>query len=110
MDKQPRLEEAAAAKKKGDIVQAESIYNEILSTTAGSNESALREQEAALIQLGELYRDQKCVPRISQRVIVRDVEKLVQLTKTSRTIMSNFAKAKTAKIGMSSSYIWLRRC
>lgn len=29
----------------------------------------------------------------------RQVEKLVGLIKTSRTIMSNFAKAKTAKIG-----------
>lgn len=28
------------------------------------------------------------------------MDKLVELIKTSRTIMSNFAKAKTAKIGM----------
>ena len=62
MDKQPRLEEAAAAKKAGDIVQAENIYHNILSTSAGINESALREQESALIQLGELYRDQKYHP------------------------------------------------
>jgi 26S proteasome regulatory subunit N6 len=70
MDKQPRLEEAAAAKKKGDVVHTESIYHSILSKSAGSNESALREQEAALIHLGELYRDQKCVPFVSQRVIL----------------------------------------
>ena len=30
----------------------------------------------------------------------RDVNKLVELIKTSRTSMANFAKAKTAKIGM----------
>ena len=59
MDKQPRLEEAAVARKAGDLVQAEKIYHDILSTSAGTNELALREQELALIQLGELYRDQK---------------------------------------------------
>ena len=100
MDKQPRLEHAAAAKQKGDVVQAEKIYHDILSTSAGTNETALREQESALIQLGELYRDQKCLFVMMWVLIVRDVDKLVELIKTSRTIMSNFAKAKTAKIGM----------
>ena len=59
MDKQNRVEEAVEATKKGDIVLAEQIYHEILLKSAGTNESALREQEAALIQLGELYRDQQ---------------------------------------------------
>jgi 26S proteasome regulatory subunit N6 len=63
MDKQTRLEEAAEAKAKGDMVGVEQIYHEILSKDAGNNESALREQEVALIQLGELYRDQRCVRR-----------------------------------------------
>jgi 26S proteasome regulatory subunit N6 len=57
--KQSRLEEANEAKKGGDIVTAEQIYHEILSKDAGTNESALREQELALTQLGELYRDQR---------------------------------------------------
>jgi 26S proteasome regulatory subunit N6 len=59
METPTRLEEAAEATKKGDIVLAEQIYHEILSKSAGTNESALREQESALIQLGELYRDGK---------------------------------------------------
>ena len=62
MEKPTRLEEAAEAKKKGDIVLAEQIYHEILSKSAGTDESALREQESALIQLGELYRDEKFKP------------------------------------------------
>lgn len=61
METQTRLEEATEAKNRGDFSQAEQIYNEILSKSAGSNESALREQESALIQLGQLYRDQKYV-------------------------------------------------
>jgi 26S proteasome regulatory subunit N6 len=84
-----RIEEAAQAKQIGNVVRAEQIYDEILSKSAGTNEAALREQESALIQLGEVYRDQ------------RQVDKLVKLIQTSRTIMSHFAKAKTAKIGNS---------
>jgi hypothetical protein len=59
MDKQSRVDEAAEAKAKGDIIVAEKIYHDILSKSAGNNETALREQEVALIQLGKLYRDQK---------------------------------------------------
>jgi 26S proteasome regulatory subunit N6 len=54
-----RLDHAAEVKKTGDVVQEEQIYLDILSQSAGTNESALREQELALIQLGELYRDQR---------------------------------------------------
>lgn len=61
MEKQTRLDEAAEAKKKGDVTIAEQIYHDILSKSAGNNESALREQESALIQLGELYRDEKFI-------------------------------------------------
>jgi 26S proteasome regulatory subunit RPN6 N-terminal domain len=59
MDKQSRVDEAAQAKDKGDFVVAEQIYHDILSKSAGNNETALREQEVALIQLGQIYRDQK---------------------------------------------------
>jgi 26S proteasome regulatory subunit N6 len=92
-----RLEEAVVENDKGNVVRAEEIYHSILSTSAGTNEAALREQESALIRLGELYRDQKFYPR--RTADNRQVPKLVQLIKTSRTIMSHFAKAKTAKIG-----------
>ena len=100
MEQQSRLDEATDAKKKGDVVLAQQIYHEILSKSAGNNESALREQESALIQLGEVYRDQKFDLTMSLHTDdIRQVDKLVELIKTSRTIMSNFAKAKTAKIG-----------
>jgi hypothetical protein len=59
MEQQTRLEEATEAKVRGDFIRAEQIYHEILSKSAGSNEVALREQDSALIQLGQLYRDQK---------------------------------------------------
>lgn len=61
MERQTRLEEASDAKNKGDFILAEKIYHDILSKSAGSNEAALREQESALIQLGQLYSDQKYV-------------------------------------------------
>jgi 26S proteasome regulatory subunit N6 len=96
--KQSRLDEAAEAKKTGDIVTAEKIYHEILSRDAGTNEAALREQELALTQLGELYRDQRFL-HIASHSDIRQVDKLVELIKTSRNVMSGFAKAKTAKIG-----------
>ena len=66
MDKQSRVDEAAQAKAKGDVVLAEKIYHDILSKSAGNNETALREQEVALIQLGQLYRDQKYAFRTCQ--------------------------------------------
>jgi len=59
MEKTSRLAEADEAKKQGDVAKAESIYQGILSKSAGSNESGLREQETALLKLGELYRDQQ---------------------------------------------------
>ena len=62
MEQQTRLEEATEAKARGDFIRAEQIYHEILSKSAGSNEVALREQDSALIQLGQLYRDQKYAP------------------------------------------------
>jgi len=62
MEQQTRLEEATEAKVRGDFIRAEQIYHEILSKSAGSNEVALREQDSALIRLGQLYRDQKYAP------------------------------------------------
>ena len=68
--------------------KAESIYKEVLSTSPGSNEGALRDYENALVALGELYRDHK------------KLDELANLVKTSRSTLSSFAKAKTAKLGL----------
>ena len=51
---------AADKAAKSDPSRAESLYQEILSKTPSStNDAAVREYEAALVKLGELYRDQK---------------------------------------------------
>ncbi|KAK4166118.1 hypothetical protein QBC43DRAFT_233260 [Cladorrhinum sp. PSN259] len=67
--------------------KAEEIYKEILSKPPSvTSEAAIREHETALISLGELFRDQK------------NTEELVELVTKSRTVLSSFAKAKTAKL------------
>ena len=81
-----RIEEANEASKNHPL-KAESIYKDILSKPPGSNEAALRDYENALLGLGGLYRDNK------------NPEQLAQLVKTSRSTLSSFAKAKTAKLG-----------
>lgn len=80
----------AEAKKVGssDPSQAEKLYKEVLSKPVGTSESASRDYENALTGLGELYRDHK------------KQQELVELIRTSRTALSSFAKAKTAKLGM----------
>ncbi|KAJ9217435.1 hypothetical protein DTO166G4_1066 [Paecilomyces variotii] len=80
-----RIEEAKAISKK-DASKAESIYRDILSKGPGSTEASSRDYEAALIGLGELYRD------------VKKPQELSELIKTSRDVFSSFAKAKTAKL------------
>lgn len=67
--------------------KAESVYKDVLSRPPGSNEAALRDYESALLGLGELYRDNK------------QPAELADLVKTSRSTLSSFAKAKTAKLG-----------
>lgn len=80
----------AEAKKlaKSNPAQAETLYKEVLSTPPTTNEAALRDYENSLVGLGEVYRDQK---RSSD---------LAELITTSRSTLSSFAKAKTAKLGM----------
>ena len=78
---------------KSDTSRAESIYKDTLAKGPGSGESALREHETALIGLGEVYRD---AGRTSE---------LAELVKTSRSSLSSFAKAKTAKIGKKQWFI-----
>ncbi|KAK0651212.1 putative 26s proteasome p44.5 protein [Cercophora newfieldiana] len=70
-----------------DPRKAEAIYQEIISKPPSINsDAAVREYETALISLGELYRDEK------------KSESLVGLVTKSRTVLSSFAKAKTAKL------------
>ncbi|KAL8811504.1 MAG: hypothetical protein Q9223_007518 [Gallowayella weberi] len=66
--------------------KAEEIYKDILAKGPGSGEAALKEYETALMGLGELYRDQK------------NSKELSELVTSSRSTLSSFAKAKTAKI------------
>ncbi|GLB39327.1 putative PCI-domain-containing protein [Lyophyllum shimeji] len=75
--------------------RAEALYKQILSETAASTSDesrdaqasqALREQETALVKLGELYRDQK------------NAKGLAEVITSSRGFMSSTAKAKTAKL------------
>ncbi|KAJ9141912.1 26S proteasome non-ATPase regulatory subunit 11 [Pleurostoma richardsiae] len=67
--------------------QAAQIYKEIISKPPSvTSDAAIREYETALVSLGELYRDQK------------NSQELVDLVTKSRTVLSSFAKAKTAKL------------
>ncbi|KAK4132981.1 PCI-domain-containing protein [Trichocladium antarcticum] len=72
---------------KSDPKRAEEIYKEIVSKPPSvTSDAAIKEYEASLISLGELYRDQK------------NTDELVGLVTKSRTVLSSFAKAKTAKL------------
>lgn len=67
--------------------KAEAQYKEIISKPpSATSDAAIREYETALVSLGELYRDEK------------KANELVDLITTSRTVLSSFAKAKTAKL------------
>ncbi|KAI4243996.1 MAG: hypothetical protein L6R40_003207 [Gallowayella cf. fulva] len=71
---------------KSDPSKAESVYKDVLSKGPGSGEAALKDYESALMGLGELYRDQKKPKELSE------------LVTSTRSTLSSFAKAKTAKI------------
>ncbi|KAF9733371.1 hypothetical protein PMIN06_005967 [Paraphaeosphaeria minitans] len=71
---------------KTEPAKAEDIYKDVLSTNPGSNEAAIKNYESALVGLGELYRHQ------------RRVDALAELLKQTRSVLSSFAKAKTAKL------------
>jgi len=80
--------EEAQKHTKQEPAKAEATYKSILSKDPGSNEGAIKNYENALIGLGELYRDHK------------KVDDLAQLVQTTRSTLSSFAKAKTAKLGI----------
>ncbi|KAI9891983.1 MAG: 26S proteasome regulatory subunit rpn6 [Vezdaea aestivalis] len=84
-DETKRLEEAKKLSK-SDPTKAIAIYKDLLSKGPGSSDAALRDYEVALMGLGEIYRDQK------------KPEELAELVRTSRSMLSSFAKAKTAKL------------
>ncbi|KAK4043562.1 hypothetical protein C8A01DRAFT_12939 [Parachaetomium inaequale] len=72
---------------KSDPAKAEGVYKDIISKPPSvTSDAAVKEYEAALISLGELYRDQK------------NTDELAGLVTKSRTVLSSFAKAKTAKL------------
>ncbi|KIM37949.1 hypothetical protein M413DRAFT_448211 [Hebeloma cylindrosporum] len=90
------LEKAKASSSKNPK-EAEGIYKQILSTASASTSNgepprddeqaqSLRDQELALVRLGELYRDQK------------NAQGLAEVITQSRAFMSSTAKAKTAKL------------
>jgi len=66
----------------------EATYKDILSKGPGSTDASSRDYEAALMALGDLYRDQK------------KPNELADLVRATREELSNLPKAKTAKIGM----------
>jgi 26S proteasome regulatory subunit N6 len=74
---------------KSEPTKAEQVYKEVLATDPGSNETAIKNYESALVGLGELYRDQKRVDALSE------------LVTQARSVLSSFAKAKTSKLGES---------
>jgi len=83
---------------KPDPAKAESILKQVLAQSPGANQAALQDYENALVGLGELYRDHK------------RSEDLAELVKTSRSTLSSFAKAKTAKLGAHTQIHLGRNC
>ncbi|KFA66150.1 hypothetical protein S40285_03366 [Stachybotrys chlorohalonatus IBT 40285] len=72
---------------KSDPRKAEAIYKDITSKAPqASSDAATREYEAALVSLGQLYRDEK------------KTQELVNLLRDSRAVFSSFAKAKSSKL------------
>jgi 26S proteasome regulatory subunit N6 len=85
-DDAKRIEDAQELAKKAPA-KAEAIYQDILSKDPGTTDAAIKNYEAALVGLGEVYRDQK------------KVDELAALVLKTRSVLSSFPKAKTAKLG-----------
>ena len=81
-----KIEEAQKVAKTNPA-KAEQLYKDVLSEGASTSEAALRDYETALMGLGELYSRG------------RKPNELAELIRTSRSDLSSFAKAKTAKLG-----------
>lgn len=78
-----------------DPSKAEEMYKEVLVKEPGQSEAAIRNFETALVNLGELFRDQK------------RADDLADLIRQSRSALSTFARAKTAKLGRFQRYNYL---
>lgn len=81
-----RIENAKKLAKSDNASEAEAIYKDIISKPPGQNDLAVKNYETSLLSLAELYRDQK------------RPDDIAELIKTTRSSLSNFAKAKTAKL------------
>ncbi|EOD45983.1 26s proteasome non-ATPAse regulatory subunit [Neofusicoccum parvum] len=71
---------------KTDPAKAEQVFRDVLSKDPGSNDASIKNFEAALVSLGELYRDHKKTNELSE------------LIRQTRSVLSSFARAKTAKL------------
>ncbi|KAL0257748.1 26S proteasome regulatory subunit rpn6 [Diplodia seriata] len=80
-----RIEEAQKLAKT-DPAKAEQTLRDVLSQNPGSNDAAIKNFENALVSLGELYRDH------------RKTNELGELIRQTRSVLSSFARAKTAKL------------
>lgn len=83
------LEQAREASSNGNIQLAESKYEEIIlikDSTGQPTTKVLQDQEAAILELGKIYQNEK------------QPDKLNKLLSYSRSVLGNFAKSKTAKI------------
>nr|VWP02088.1 JmjC domain-containing protein [Ganoderma boninense] len=88
----PTKEELLTQAKSAEPKRAEALYREILASPISEHaaveekEAELRHQEAALVKLGELYRDQSNAKGVAEVITL------------SRSFVSSTAKAKTAKL------------
>lgn len=89
-DDTKQLEEAERVKKESPAT-AEKIYKDILSKSPGQSDKQIRVFENALVGLGELLRDQK------------RAQDLTNLINQTRDVLTSFARAKTAKLGTTTS-------
>ncbi|KAI9475660.1 MAG: PCI domain-containing protein [Benjaminiella poitrasii] len=80
-----RLQEADVLKEAKKFEEAIRFYKEIL-TEKSNDEETLREQEQAVTQLGQIYRD------------LHLPQELADLIRSSHSFMLSIAKAKTAKL------------
>ncbi len=79
----PTLEDARVAAKQKDVVKAEEIYQQIISTKPSTHDFS--NQETAIFELGDLYKNEKAK------------EKLTKFIPEARSVISSFAKSKAAK-------------
>jgi len=86
-DNVKRLEEAKKMAKENPA-KAEATYKDVMNAGPGQTEASSRVYEGALVGLGEIYREQK------------RANDLAQLISQVRSVLSQLAKAKTAKLGM----------